>query len=49
MYLKILAPKQTLQNLPIIFEQLEVYNTSKNLLNKIRKIINHFYLGTEIT
>ena len=37
--LKILAPKQLLQRLPIAFAQVKVGNNSENLLNKIRQIL----------
>ena len=47
--LKILAPKQMLQRLAIVLAQVEAGNTSKNLLNEIRKIINFLYRAKEIT
>ena len=47
--LKILAPKQILQRSPIALAQLKVGNTSKNLLNEIRKIIYSLHQVKEIT
>ena len=41
--LKILTPKQMLQRLPIVLEQVKAGNTSANLLNKIREITYSFY------
>ena len=35
--LKILAPKQMFQRLPIALEQVKAGNTSENLLNEIRQ------------
>ena len=48
-HLKILTPKQMLQRLPIALAQVKIGNTSKNLLNKIRKIIYSLYRAKEIT
>ena len=47
--LKILTPKQMLQWLPKALVQLKAGNTSKNLLNEIRKIIHSLYRSKEIT
>ena len=47
--LKILAPNQMLQRLAIVLAQVEAGNTSKNLLNEIRKIIYSLYQAKEIT
>ena len=48
--LKILAPKQMLQRLPIIAHaQVKAGITSKNLLNEIRQIIYSLYEEKEIT
>ena len=38
-----------LLRLPIVLAQVKSGNTSKNLLNKIRKIICSLYLAKEIT
>ena len=34
-----LSPKQMLQRLPILLLQLQVWNTSENLLNEIKQIV----------
>ena len=51
--IKILAPKQMLQRLPIalvqVKAQVKAVNTSENLLNKIRQIIYSLYRAREIT
>ena len=47
--LKILTPKQMLQRLPLVFEQVKAGNTSVNLLNEIRQIICSLYGAKEIT
>ena len=47
--LKILTPKQMLQILPLALVQVEAGNTSKNLLNEIRKIIYSLYRDKEVT
>ena len=47
--LKILAPKQMIQRLPIALAQVKVGNTSENLLNEIRQIIYSLYRAKEIT
>ena len=41
--LKILMPKQMLQKLPIVLEQVKASNTSENSLNEIRQIIYSFH------
>ena len=41
--IKISAPKQMLQRLPIAPEQVKTGNTSASLLNKIRQFIYSFY------
>ena len=46
---KILSPKQMLQRLPIALAQGKAGNTSENLLNEIRKIVNSLYREKEIT
>ena len=46
---KMLFPKEMLQRLPIVLEQVKTGNTSENLLNKIRKIIYILYRAKEIT
>ena len=46
--LKILSPKQMLQRLPIALAQVKAGNTSKNLLNEIRKIIYSLYREKEV-
>ena len=47
--LKILAPKQMLQRLPIAAAQVKAGNNSENLLNEIRQIIYSLYQSKEIT
>ena len=47
--LKMLTPKQMLQTLPIALAQVTACNTSKHLLNGIRKIIYSLCQATEIT
>ena len=47
--LKILAPKQMLQRLPIALGQVKAGNNSENLLNEIRQIIYSLYQSKEIT
>ena len=46
--MKILAPKQMSQKLPIPLAQLKAGNTSKNLLNETRQIIYSPYRAKEI-
>ena len=41
--LKILTPKQMLQRFPMSLAQVKAGNTSENLLNEIRQIINSLY------
>ena len=41
--LKILAPKQILQRLPIALAQVKAGNTSEDLINEIRQIIYSLY------
>ena len=45
----ILSPKQMLQRLPIALAQVKAGNTSENLLNEIRQIINSLYRAKQIT
>ena len=47
--LKILAPKQMLQRLPIDLAQVKAGNNSENLLNEIRQIVYSLYQSKEIT
>ena len=47
--LKILTPKQMLQRLSIALAQVKARNTSKNVLNEIRKTIYFLYRSKEIT
>ena len=47
--LKILTHKQMLQRLSIAFTQVKASNTSEDLLNEIRRIINSLYRAREIT
>ena len=47
--LKIITPKQMLPKLPIAFAQVNVGNTSENLLNEIRKITYSLHRTKEIT
>ena len=44
-----LTPKQMLRRLPIALGEVKAGNTSENLLNKIRHIINFLYQAKEIT
>ena len=46
--LKILAPKQILQRLPIALAQIKAGNNSESLLNEIRQIVYSFYRSKEI-
>ena len=47
--LKILAPKQMLQRLPVALAQVKAGNNSKNLLNEIRQIVYSLYQSKQIT
>ena len=47
--LKILAPKQMLQRLPIALTQIKAGNNSQLLLNEIRQIVYSLYQSKEIT
>ena len=47
--LKTLTPKQMLQRLPVILAQVKAGNTSENLLNEIRQIIDSLHRAKEIT
>ena len=47
--LKTLTPKQMLQRLQIALARVRASNTSKNLLNEIRKILYSLYQAKEIT
>ena len=47
--IKILAPKQMLQRLPIALAQVKIGNTSENLLNEIHQFIYSLYRAKEIT
>ena len=47
--LKILAPKQMLQRLPIALAEVKAGNNSENLLNEIRQIIYSLYQAKQIT
>ena len=44
-----LTPKQMPRRLPIALGEVKAGNTSENLLNKIRHIINFLYQAKEIT
>ena len=46
--LKILSPKQMLQRLPTTLAQIKAVNTSENLLNEIRQIINSMQWAKDI-
>ena len=46
--LRILASKQMLQRLPIALAQVQVGNTSENLLNEIRQIMYFLYQANKI-
>ena len=47
--IKILAPKQMLQRLPIALAQLKAGNNSESLLNEIRQIVYSLYQSKQIT
>ena len=47
--LKILAPKQMLQRLPIALAQVKAGNNSESLLNKIRQIVYSLYHSKQTT
>ena len=47
--LKILAPKQMLQGLPISLAQVKAGNNSESLLNEIRQIVYSLYQSKQIT
>ena len=47
--LKILAPKQMLQRLPIALAQVKAGNNSESLLNEIRQIFYSLYQSKQIT
>ena len=47
--LKILAPKQMLQRLPIALPQVKAGNNSERLLNEIRQIVYSLYQSKQIT
>ena len=47
--LKILAPKQMPQRLPIAFAQVTAGNNSENLLKEIRQIVYSLYQSKKIT
>ena len=47
--LRILAPKQMLQRLPIALSQVKASNNSENFLNEIRQIVCSLYQSKEIT
>ena len=47
--LKILTPKQLLQELPIALAQVKAGNNSESLLNEIRQIVYSLYQSKEIT
>ena len=47
--LKILSSKQMFQRLPIALAPVKAGNTSKNLLNEIRKLIYSLYREKEVT
>ena len=47
--LKILAPKQMLQRLPIALAQVKADNNSESLLNEIRQIVYSLYQSKQIT
>ena len=47
--LKILAPKQMLQRLPVALAQVKAGNDSESLLNQIRQIVYFLYQSEQIT
>ena len=47
--LKILTPKQMLQQLPIALAQVKAGNNSESLLNEIRQIVYSLYQSKQIT
>ena len=47
--LKILTPKEMLQQLPVALAQVQAGSNPENLLNEIRQIIDSLYQAKEIT
>ena len=47
--LRVLTLEQMLQRLPIALEEVKSGNTSKTIINEIRKIISSLYGAKEIT
>ena len=47
--LKILAPKQMLQRLPIALAQVKADNNSESLLNEVSQIVYSLYQSKQIT
>ena len=47
--LKVLAPKQMLQRLPIALAQVKAGNNSESLLSEIRQIVYSLYQSKQIT
>ena len=47
--LKILAPKQMFQRLPIALAQVKAGNNSESLLNEIKQIVYSLYQSKQIT
>ena len=47
--LRVLTLEQMLQRLPIAFEEVKSGNTSKTIINEVRKIISSLYGAKEIT
>ena len=47
--LKVLAPKQIFQRLPITLAQAKAGNNSESLLNEIRQIVYSLYQSKQIT
>ena len=47
--LRVLTLEQMVQRLPIAFEEVKSGNTSKTIINEIRKIISSLYGAKEIT
>ena len=47
--MKLLTPKAMFPRLSIAFAQVKVGNTSVNIVNKIRQIINSLFRAKEIT
>ena len=45
--LKILTPKQMFQRLPITLAQVKAVNTSENLINEVKKIMDAIFMNSK--